>query len=138
VDDKRDPCARPTADEDVLCRGEVRHEAQLLMDDADAELLRRTRRGDVHVGAAETDPSGVPAVDAGKYFHEGRLARAVLSDERMDLAPTKLEAATAERLDAGEVLADPVHLDQQVADRLRHAHPPGWTGAVAEPRPPRP
>src|SRR5207302_8829638 len=120
VDDERDPCARLTADEDVLCRGEVRHEAQLLMDDADAELLRSSRSRDVDVGAVQTDPSGVPAVDAGKYFHEGRLARAVLSDERMDLAPTKLKAAAAKRLDAGEVLADPVHLDQQVADRRRH------------------
>ena len=138
VDHERDPPARLSADENVLSRGEMRHEAQLLMDDADAELLRRTRRGDVHVGAAETDPSGVPVVHAGEYFHERRLARAVLADERVDLAPTKLEAAAAERLDAGEVLADPVHLDQQVADRLRHAHPPGWTGAVADPRRPRP
>src|SRR5205807_10277955 len=120
IDDERDPCARLTADKDVLCRGEVRHEAELLMDDADAELLRSSRSRDVHVGAVQTDPSGVPAVDAGEDLHEGRLARAVLSDERMDLAPTKLKAAAAKRLDAGEVLADPVHLDQQVADRLRH------------------
>src|SRR2546430_7256850 len=44
----------------------VRHEAELLMDDADAQLLRRSRSRDVHVGALQTDPSGVAVVDAGR------------------------------------------------------------------------
>src|SRR6266576_631894 len=70
VDHERDARTRLPADEDVLSRREVRHEAELLMDDADAELLRRTRSGDVHVGAVQADPSGVPVVDAGEDLHQ--------------------------------------------------------------------
>src|SRR5207249_7389966 len=54
------------------------------MDDADAELLRRTRTGDVHVGALQADPPGVHAVDAGEDLHERRLAGAVFPDERVE------------------------------------------------------
>src|SRR5439155_27370414 len=103
VDDEWDASTRLSADEDVLGRGQVRHEAELLMDDADAELLRGTRSGDVHVGALQADPPGVHAVDAGEDLHERRLAGAVFADERVDLTSTKLEVRVAEGVDAGEV-----------------------------------
>ena len=46
IERERQPSPRLAPDEDVLRRSQVRHEAQLLMDDADAELLRRARTGD--------------------------------------------------------------------------------------------
>src|SRR5256886_11220558 len=125
IDDERDPAAWLSADEDVLSRGQMRHEAQLLMDDADAELLRRSRRGNVHLRAAQADPPGVPAVDAGEDFHERRLTRAVLPAERVDFAPAKLKAAAAERLDAGEVLADPAISASRAAAASRTNPPTG-------------
>src|SRR5207247_707947 len=41
-------------------------------------------------------------------------------------------------MDAGEVLAHPLHLDQQVADRSRHDPSQRTNGTVADPRRPRP
>src|SRR5262245_41938250 len=50
-------------------------------------------------------------IDAAQHFHQGRLARAVFADERVDLAGLDLEIDVAQRLHAGKALADAAHLE---------------------------
>ena len=61
------------------------HQVQLLMDDADAERLRRARVTDVDLFAKILDRTAVALVDTGQDLHQRRLARAVFTDQRHDL-----------------------------------------------------
>ena len=63
--------------------------------------------------AAEDDVARVGAVrvDAAQHLHEGGLARAVLSDEAVDLVFGDAEAHVAQGFDAGEGLGDVLHLE---------------------------
>ena len=61
----------------------------LLMDDGDAELVCKFRRGNVLKGlTGNLDLSVVGLVNARKDFHERRLAAAVGTEQRMDVAGT--------------------------------------------------
>ena len=97
---------RLAADEDVLRRGEVGHQVQFLMDDADAELLGAARRIDLDRLAVEQDLAFVGLVDAGENFHQRRLAGAVLAHQRVHFAGAKLEPCIVQRPHARKRLAD--------------------------------
>ena len=59
VEQKPKPAARLAADEDVLRHGQVGHQVQFLVDDADAELLRGARARDLDLLALEEDAPAV-------------------------------------------------------------------------------
>ena len=128
---QQDAAARLPPDEDVLGHGQVAHEVQLLVDDADAEVLGGARRGDLHLAALDPDRAGVPLVDPGEDLHQRGLARAVLAHQRVDLAGAQLEARVLERLDAREALGDVGHLDQEIAHHGSSAEPLAMAGAGA-------
>ncbi len=107
--------ARLAADEDVLRHRQVGHQVQLLVDDADAQLLRRFRARDDDLVALETNGPGVGLVDPAEHLHEGRLAGSVLADQRVDLARVQLERRLVERVDTRKVLGDALHLDEGLA-----------------------
>ena len=67
---QEDAAARLPADEDVLGHGQVAHEVQLLVDDADAEVLGGPRGVDLHLLALDLDRPGVAAVDAAQDLHQ--------------------------------------------------------------------
>src|SRR5581483_11147967 len=77
--------ARLAADEDVLGDGDVRGEGELLVDRDDAEALRRVRIGERHRLPVKDDLAPVRALRAGEDLEEGRLAGAVLAEERVYL-----------------------------------------------------
>jgi hypothetical protein len=52
-----------------------------------------------------------------RIFIRVRLARPVLPDEGVNLARVEVETAVHERMDAGKVLADAEHLDQELRHR---------------------
>ena len=52
-------------------------------------------------------------MDAGQDLDERRLARSVLTDERMDLSGAKLEIDLAQRLHAAEAARDAAKLDER-------------------------
>ena len=138
VEQEARPAARLAAQEDVLGDRQVRRQVQLLVDHADAEVQRRSRVGDLDRLALEPDLAGVGLVDAGQDLHQRGLAGAVLADQGVDFSGTELEASVGKRMDAGEVLGDPGHLDQQVTHReLLEACRPQWDGAATSMRQPR-
>ena len=99
-------------DEDVLRDREVGHEVEFLVDDRDAELLRVTRALDRELLAVQPERAGVGRVDARQQLHEGRLAGAVLADEREHLAVAQVEPHVIERLHSGEALAHSFDVEQ--------------------------
>ena len=117
IEQEPGPAARLPAHEHVLGDREVRHQVQLLVDHADAEVERGPRVGDLDRLALEADLAAIGLVDAGQDLHEGRLAGAVLTDERVDLPRSQLEGRIDERADAREFLGDPGHLDERFVHR---------------------
>ena len=111
---EQEPSARLPADEDVLGDRQVAHQVQLLVDDADPEVLGRPGGGDVLFLSADPDHARIAAVDPGQDLHQGGLARAVLPDETVDLARAQLELRVLERADARKALGDIDHLDQEL------------------------
>ena len=100
---------RFAADEDVLRHGQVRHQVQFLVNDADAQVLRRAWVGDVHFLAPVIDAARVLAVDAGENLHQGGFACAVLTDQGMHLAGTQFEVRLIQRMNARKALVNPFH-----------------------------
>ena len=106
--------ARLAADEDVLRHREVRAEVDLLVDRADPGLLRLQGTGEGDRGAGQLDLARVDVVHAGEHLDERRLAGAVLAHQRVHLAREEPEVDVGQRLDAGELLADPGHPQDRV------------------------
>jgi len=59
-------------------------------------------------------------VDAGHHLDEGRLAGAVVADERDDLAGVDLDRGAAQGVQRSEMLLDVAHRDQGRRVGLRH------------------
>ena len=72
------------------------------MDQRDAELLRRDRVDDFDRLAVQRERAARRAVDAREDLREGRFARAVLAEQRVDLAAHQVEVDIAQHLDARE------------------------------------
>src|ERR1700730_686773 len=113
VEQKTERALRLAADEDVLRHGQVVHQLQFLMNDADAGLLRLARVGGIHAGAVVADLAGILTVDAGENLHQRGLARAVLAHQRVDLAGHQIEPSAGERAHAGGRLADVLGFNEQ-------------------------
>src|SRR5205823_254200 len=94
------------AEVDVLGDGESADQFEVLMDHADAGRDRVARRGEVDGIAVDDDLAGIGTVDAGEDVHQRRLAGAVLTEERVDLAGPDLEVDPGIRQNAGEGLGD--------------------------------
>jgi hypothetical protein len=114
--------AQLAPDVDVLRDGEVRREAQLLIDHRDAGIARGERAVDVDALAVDQDfAAGVGTIRAREDFHQRRLARAVLAHQRVDLARIDGQADVVERAHGRERLADSAHFEQRPR-RLRSRH----------------
>src|SRR6185503_12481574 len=98
----------------------------------DAELLRDDRRRNLDRLAVQRERSSGGRVHTGKDFCEGRFARAVLTEERMDLAAPQVEIDVAQHLNARELLGYAARGDKRrvggIGRGLDHAYRPAGTG----------
>ncbi len=78
-------------EKDVLAGGESRHQAPLLVDDADPPCEGLARIGDPGVLAVDAVRPFVRPVDTGDDLDEGALAGPVLAEERLHLATPERE-----------------------------------------------
>ena len=99
-----EPALVGAAEDEVLGDREIGEGDRLLVDQRDAELLRRDRVGDLDRLAVEREGAARRAVDAREDLREGRFARAVLAEQRVDLAAPQVEVDIAQHLDAREGL----------------------------------
>ena len=105
--------ARLAADVDVLGDREVRAEVHFLVDGADAPALRLVRAREEHAPPVELDRAAVDLVRPGQHLEQGRLAGAVLPEQRVHFAGEEAEVDTVERLHARERLLDAGHLEDR-------------------------
>ena len=119
VDDRAAPEAH-LAGEDVFGDGELLEDLDLLRHVADALRAGVGRGVEPHRRTVDADFAGIAPRDmhAVEDFHERRFARAVLADQRMDLAGMDREIDAAQRLHAAEILDDPA--DRQDGAAVAH------------------
>ena len=102
---KREREEASLADAQVLEHAQGRHEAEILVHEAHAELAElpgRERQPDGR--AVDEQLAGVGLVEAGQDLDQRRLARAVLPEEAMDLPGEHVEVDVAQRLGPAEAL----------------------------------
>ena len=92
------------AEEDVLGDRQAVDDVELLVHGRDAEFDRRLGRGDLDLLAEPGDLALIRAMDAGEHLDQGRLARAVLSEDAVHLAGEDVQVDSAQRLHAREGL----------------------------------
>ena len=94
----RSAVLRRVADEHVLGDGQVREQPRFLVDDGDAERTGVRRSVEHDRLAVELHRPAVGLMDAGQRLDERALARAVLPNQRVDLAGAQLEGNVVQRL----------------------------------------
>ncbi len=90
------------------------HEVELLVNRGDARRLRFARACDLARRAGEADRAGVAAIDASEDLDERRLARAVLADQRVNLAGRDLKRRAVQGRHAPERLVETGHRQQRL------------------------
>ena len=116
--------ARLPAGEHVLGHGQIGKDRRLLVHGDDPEPVRGLRVADPLRLAVDQEAALLRLDHAREDLHEGRLARAVLADERVDGRLLDREADVGDRLDAAVALRDPVELDQGAHRGYAAATPP--------------
>ena len=86
----------------------------MLMDHPDAGLDRVARGAERDVFSLQKDLACVGVIQAVQNVHESRLARAVLTEQRMHLASPTLQCDVVIRDDARKLLADAAHLENEL------------------------
>src|SRR5262245_5668090 len=109
---EKDPVARRfDAEHDVLCDGHHRDQHEVLVDHSDPDVDRVARRAHGDRLALDEDLALVGLVEAVEDVHQGRLAGAVLAEERVHLAAAQVEVDAVVRDDAREALRDALQLE---------------------------
>jgi hypothetical protein len=108
------------AQEHVLRDVEVVGQGEVLVDELDAERRRIPRVVQRDRVALEAELAAVDGVDTRDALDEGRLARAVVADQRGHLAGIDVEVHVVEHVDGTEAL---VQL-RDLQDRVSHGSPP--------------
>ena len=122
--------ARPSrlgGEHDVLGDGHDRDEHEVLVHHPEPRLDRVLGRSEGDGLPADEDLALVGLVEPVQDVHEGRLARAVLAEERVHLAAREVEADVVVGEHAGELLDDPAHLEDGGL-----AHPPDDSMALGQ------
>jgi hypothetical protein len=98
--------------EHVLGRGELRHERELLIYDADAAVLHGRRIAHGKGRAVQPDVTRVGYEGPGQDLYQRRLAGAVLADQGMDLSALDVEIDALQGADSGKPLRDASDLEK--------------------------
>ena len=95
----------------------------MLVHHPDAGADRVTRRVERDRVPVEDDLALVRPVQAVEHVHQGRLAGAVLAQERMDFSPTEIEVDRVVGHDPGEALRDASQLEDDPIGLSHRGHP---------------
>ena len=96
---------------DVVRGREHLHQLEVLMDHADPQALGLLGGVDGHGLALHEDLASVGLVNAGEHIHQRSLARAVLAQQRQDLAPAQGQVYILVGHHASEGLGNPPHFN---------------------------
>ena len=110
VGDER-PRLPATGQEDVVGHRQGRHQAQVLIDHGNPLGLGLFRAGEAAGLAKQQHLAAITAMKTVEQLDQGRLARAVLADDGMHLAPLEAKRHILEHGDAVKPLLDTARLD---------------------------
>ncbi len=119
------------AEEDVLGHAQDGDQHEVLVDHADAPGDGIRRALDHDGRPVQEDLAAIGRRQPVEDVHEGRLARAVLAEERVDLARPDLQVDPVVRDDARVGLRDPAHLERGGGHGLGHGLGHGGLGRIA-------
>lgn len=104
------------AKEDVFRNRQERHECKLLVNDDDTNIFTVVDGAKIPDCAFIVDFAliGAGGVNTGKDLHQGRLPRAVLTDECVDLTLFHLEVNVLKRFHARKRLGDVPHFENGI------------------------
>ena len=91
--------------DDVLGRGQVGNQGKFLEHADDPLGLRLARRGKADRAAVDRHGAGGRPHDSGEQLHQGRLAGAVLAEDRMDASALEAKIDVGQRRHAAIGLA---------------------------------
>src|SRR5262245_44229940 len=118
-DGTADPALAPEVH--VGCDVESGRDREVLVDGLDPELARVARRPKRGARAVEPDLARIGLQRAGQRLDQRRLARAVVADDRRDLAGQQVEVRARERGHVTEALDEPARLEQRRCGGGAHA-----------------
>ena len=95
------------SEENVSRNRQIRGDGQLLVDDPDARRPGLMRRVEMHGLSIQGDFASIRALCSRQDLHQRALARAVLSNQSVDLSRPYREIHALERAHAGETLGYP-------------------------------
>ena len=123
------PEAQITND-DVLTYGEVRKKVQLLIDDADSEVLRVQRTGDRRRLAIDKNRPSIGPNGSGDDFGESAFPGAILTHQRMDFSGTQCEVRVTECGDAAVMLVNVFGAQQIQPNRISNSSPSSFRSVL--------
>ena len=129
---KKAHLVRLDAQNDIVENREALHQLEVLMHHADAERIGVVGVVDLDFFAVFFDDALFRLIEAEQNAHQRGLARAVLPQQRMDLALFQLQGDIVVGDDPGESLGDVQHLDCvgfQIMPSFRFHSPPASDGA---------
>ena len=104
---------RLAPEEDVFSHGKIRGEREFLMNQPDAEPVRVASPARISHGlAVHQDFARIRLVNAAENFDQRGFARAVLTEQRVNLPGPQLEIHPRQRRHAAETFADAAQFDQ--------------------------
>ena len=109
------------AEKDVVGHGHARHQVELLVDDRHAVPGRVTGALKPHRQPVDRDLAIVVGVDPAGDLHQRRLAGAVLTHQRVDLAGARGEIDALEHRHVAERFADAAHGEQRWSSCVAHS-----------------
>src|SRR5579859_74426 len=93
IQEKIERSARFAPDINILGDSQMVHQVEFLVNNADAEQLRSSRRRDFDFLALDKNTSCVLGIDSRQHFHQRGLASAVFAYEGMYLAGIQFKLA---------------------------------------------
>jgi hypothetical protein len=111
--DRAEPRARPAPHHHVLGHRALGHQAELLVDDADAARAAVLGVAERHLLPVEQEPAAVRAHRPGDHLHQGRLAGPVLPEQGVHFAGVDAEVDPGECLDPRVALLDALGVEQR-------------------------
>ena len=109
----RQAAVRPgAADEEVLQHRVARHQLEMLVHHADAEIQRVGGAADRDRPPVDLDRAGIGGIGAEEHVHQAGLAGAVLAEQAEDVAGIQRQVDAGTGLHRAEALGDAAHRDE--------------------------
>ena len=104
-----------TANEDIVCNGQVLHQVQLLVNNTNTSVLCVLGAMDLDLLTEILNGTAILGVDTGQNLHQCGLTGTVFADQAHDFTASDLKLSIVQRVNTGEVFLNALHLQNNFA-----------------------